>query len=208
MKYEQIYILTPKYTEDEAKEAIKKLNDKITKKGAAIEREDFWGKKKLAYPIQKLDHGYYMLIVFEAEATVPADIEKMMQIEKEVLRSLVVKYEEAEIHGAPGEKKAKEEEAKKVAEAEEKTVEEGQEEVKSEVEDKEETPKETKVEEAPEEKTEDKTEEAEKEEKKEDEEEDKPADKDDKVEKSKDKDGEDVDVDDLEKRLDDILKKI
>lgn len=94
MKYELVYILTPKLTEDEAKKEADLIGKKLTEKGAKIERQDFWGKKKLAYQIKKLDHGYYVLVVFESESEVPVLVEKMFHEDEKILRTLIVKYEE------------------------------------------------------------------------------------------------------------------
>lgn len=94
MKYELVYILSPKLTEEEAQKAVADLKAKITEKGAAVIREDFWGKRKLAYQIRHLDHGYYVLTVFEAAGESLAAINRVLQVEKLILRSLIVIYQE------------------------------------------------------------------------------------------------------------------
>ena len=62
--------------------------------GTVTEVED-WGKKKLAYDIQKMSEGYYYFIQFEAEATVPAAVEQDVRIMDNVLRFLCVRKDEA-----------------------------------------------------------------------------------------------------------------
>ncbi|MBU1118502.1 30S ribosomal protein S6 [Patescibacteria group bacterium] len=100
MKYELVYILTPKLSEEDAKAEADALLKKMEEKGVNSERQDFWGRRKLAYEINHLDHGYYVLSVFESAPSVPGEIEHMLQIEKNVLRSLIVQYEK-EAQGTP-----------------------------------------------------------------------------------------------------------
>ena len=61
--------------------------------GAAITNVDEWGKKQLAYEIQKMKEGYYYFIQFEGETTVPAELEERLRIEETVLRFLCVKQD-------------------------------------------------------------------------------------------------------------------
>ncbi|MGI5931904.1 MAG: 30S ribosomal protein S6, partial [Eubacterium sp.] len=62
--------------------------------GTVTEVED-WGKKKLAYEIQKMSEGYYYFIQFDADETVPAQLEQNVRIMDNVLRFLCVKKDEA-----------------------------------------------------------------------------------------------------------------
>ena len=61
--------------------------------GTVTEVED-WGKKKLAYEVQKMSEAYYYFIQFEAEPTVPAEVEQDVRIMDNVLRFLVVRKDE------------------------------------------------------------------------------------------------------------------
>ena len=83
-KYELALVVSAKI-EDDARTA---TVEKVT------EVED-WGKKKLAYDIQKMSEGYYYFIQFEAEATVPAAVEQDVRIMDNVLRFLCVRKDEA-----------------------------------------------------------------------------------------------------------------
>lgn len=93
MKYELVFLLSPKLSEDDAKKEVKVLQGKMEKKGATIVREDFWGRRKLAYEIRHMSHAYYVLVIFEAEGNDANEISLMLNIEKEVLRHLVINYE-------------------------------------------------------------------------------------------------------------------
>ena len=66
----------------------------IAKNGTALNVDD-WGKKRLAYEIQKMREAYYYFIQFDAEATAPAEIEQRMRIMDNVLRYLCVRNDEA-----------------------------------------------------------------------------------------------------------------
>ena len=65
----------------------------ITRYNGNVTEVEEWGKKKLAYEIQKMHEGFYYFIQFEADATAPAEIESHMRIMDNVLRYLVVKKE-------------------------------------------------------------------------------------------------------------------
>lgn len=93
-KYELVVVVNA-VIEDEARAAvIEKAKNLITRFGGTISGVDEWGKKKLAYEIQKMNDGFYYFISFEAEATAPAQIEAQMRIMDNVLRYLCVKVEE------------------------------------------------------------------------------------------------------------------
>ena len=92
-KYELALVVSAKI-EDEVREAVvEKAKGYITRyNGNATEVEE-WGKKRLAYEIQKMREGYYYFVHFEAEAAVPGEIEQRMRIMDNVLRYLCVKQE-------------------------------------------------------------------------------------------------------------------
>ncbi len=86
-------IIKPSFSEDEAQETQKKLRDSLTAKNAEITKEEFWGKKKLAYPIAKEDSGYYLLFDFQMEAENARALEKELLHNNEIMRHLLVKIE-------------------------------------------------------------------------------------------------------------------
>ena len=90
-KYEILFILD-NAAADEAKEAmISKMSDLITSNGGSVEKVDKWGAKKLAYPINYKTEGYYVLVQFEAAATVPAELDRQMRINENVVRQMITK---------------------------------------------------------------------------------------------------------------------
>ncbi|MBQ7096057.1 MAG: 30S ribosomal protein S6 [Clostridia bacterium] len=92
-KYETILITKPNLTEEEHAALIEKFTKLIDKNGA-VESVDDWGVKKLAYPIDFINEGHYVLINFEAPAAFPAELERIYGITDGILRSIVVSKEE------------------------------------------------------------------------------------------------------------------
>ncbi len=90
-KYELAMVVNAKI-EDEAREAVvEKAKGYVTRYGGTITEVEEWGRKRLAYEIQKMHEGYYYFIQFEADASAPAEIERNMRILDNVLRYLVVR---------------------------------------------------------------------------------------------------------------------
>ena len=89
--YELLYIIDNEIS-DEAKEAVvAKISAVITDNGGTIDGGDKWGTRKLAYPINYTTGGYYVLVNFTAQATLPSELERVMRITDSVVRFLVVK---------------------------------------------------------------------------------------------------------------------
>ncbi|MBQ7507015.1 MAG: 30S ribosomal protein S6 [Lachnospiraceae bacterium] len=93
-KYELALIVNARI-EDEARAAVvEKAKDYIVRAGGTVTNVDDWGRKKLAYDIQKMDEGFYYFIQFDAETDAPAKLETDVRIMDNVLRFLVVKQDE------------------------------------------------------------------------------------------------------------------
>jgi len=92
-KYELAVILKPTLDEETQKAEFEKLQDLIIKFGGTIDKIDEWGRRKLAYEIQKHVEGVYSFLTFTAEAGVPAEIESRIRIMENVLRHLIVRQE-------------------------------------------------------------------------------------------------------------------
>ena len=92
-KYELALVVNAKI-EDEAREAVvEKAKSYVARYGGTITEVEEWGKKRLAYEVQKMREGFYYFIQFEADATCPAEVERHVRIMDNVLRYLVVKKE-------------------------------------------------------------------------------------------------------------------
>ena len=92
-KYELAVVVNAKIEDDARLATIERVQKYVTRFGGTITNVDEWGKRKLAYEIQKMREGYYYFISFEAEATAPAEIEGRLRIMDNVIRFLVVKQE-------------------------------------------------------------------------------------------------------------------
>ena len=93
-KYELVYVIDTALDDDARKVVIDRFNGMIEQEGGKVLKVDVWGKRRLAYPINYKTEGYYVLVNFESEATLPREIERTMQIAESILRYLIVKVEE------------------------------------------------------------------------------------------------------------------
>ncbi|MDY4670467.1 MAG: 30S ribosomal protein S6 [Oliverpabstia sp.] len=92
-KYELALVVNAKI-EDEAREAVvEKAKNYVTRYGGTITEVEEWGKKRLAYEVQKMREGFYYFIQFESDAACPAEVERHVRIMDNVLRYLIVKKE-------------------------------------------------------------------------------------------------------------------
>lgn len=92
-KYELAIILNSKLEDEARVEAMDKIKELIERFGGNIGEVEEWGKKRLAYEIQKMRDGFYYFIHFEAEPTAPIEIERRVRIMEPVIRFLVVRDE-------------------------------------------------------------------------------------------------------------------
>lgn len=93
-KYELAVVLSSAISDEERAAALEKVQDFIVRDGGTVLGVDDWGKKKLAYEIQKMSEGYYSFIRFEAEPSVPAQVEENVRLMEQVLRFLCISREE------------------------------------------------------------------------------------------------------------------
>ena len=90
-KYELALVINAKLEDDARADAVEKVKELIEKFGGTITDVDEWGKKRLAYEIQKMKEGYYYFIKFDANADSPAQIEANVRIMESVIRYLCVR---------------------------------------------------------------------------------------------------------------------
>ena len=92
-KYELAVVVSAKLEDDARAQVIEKVKALVTRFGGNITDLDEWGKKRLAYEIQKMKEAYYYFIHFESETTTPGEIEERIRIMDGVIRYLCVKQE-------------------------------------------------------------------------------------------------------------------
>ncbi len=87
--YDLTYIIKGNLKEEEAKSVINKINNFISENGEILS-EKFWGKRGLAYPIEKLKQGYYEIVIFRVKPEFIKKLEENLKMEEEVIRHLIV----------------------------------------------------------------------------------------------------------------------
>jgi len=90
-KYESMYILKPDIDEESRKALIEKFSALVTENGGKLEKVDEWGQKKLAYVIDYIKEGYYVLMTFEAAPQFPLELERNYNISDSVLRYNIIR---------------------------------------------------------------------------------------------------------------------
>ena len=93
-QYELALVVNAKVEDDVKNAVVEAAKELITRFGGNITNVDDAGKNRLAYEIQKMKEGYYFFIQFDAEATVPAEIESRLRIMDNVLRFLCIRRDE------------------------------------------------------------------------------------------------------------------
>lgn len=91
--YECMFIVSLADGEDAAKATVKKFTDLIEANAKEVVKCDVWGKKRLAYPIQDMNDGYYTVVDFKSEGAFIAELERLMNIDETVLRSMTVRFD-------------------------------------------------------------------------------------------------------------------
>ena len=86
-------IITPDYEEKEAEALIENVKG-IIEGGGNLINVDIWGKRRLAYPIRKRTEGYYVVYVFESEASFIAELNQALRVIEAILRRMIVLYED------------------------------------------------------------------------------------------------------------------
>ena len=92
-KYELAVVVSAKLEDEARADVIEKVKALIARFGGNVTDVDEWGKRRLAYEIQKMKEGYYYFVHFESDATVPGEVEQRIRIMDNVVRYLCVKQE-------------------------------------------------------------------------------------------------------------------
>ena len=87
--YEVIYIMDPAIGEESIAALMEKFKTLAESQGTVTEVND-WGKRRLAYPINDLNEGHYVLMTFTASPELPKEMDRVMKITDGIMRSLIV----------------------------------------------------------------------------------------------------------------------
>lgn len=91
--YEVVYIMDPSLGEEAIAAMIEKFKALVETAGTVSAIDD-WGKRRLAYPINDLNEGYYVLMSFDSDAAFPNELARVLRITDGVMRSQVVCLDE------------------------------------------------------------------------------------------------------------------
>lgn len=114
--YEIVFIVHPDQSE-QVPAMVERYRGIIETAGGKIHRHEDWGRRQLAYPIQKLAKAHYVLLNIECEQSVLEELEHAFKFNDAVLRHLVVKMKKAETAPSPMMKEVQREQERKAATA-------------------------------------------------------------------------------------------
>ena len=89
--YEIMFILSTQLTDEEKQAKVKFVEETLAKSEAAEIKTEVWGERKLAYPIDKKENGYYVLTTFQIDGIKLAEVEARLNIEDSILKYMIVK---------------------------------------------------------------------------------------------------------------------
>lgn len=89
--YEGVFVIKPDLKEEELKAACKVIGDLVVKSGGNVKKEEAWGKRLLAYPINKLKEAYYYKFEFEAPSEAIGKIEAACKMDANIVRVMVTR---------------------------------------------------------------------------------------------------------------------
>jgi small subunit ribosomal protein S6 len=90
-EYEVMYIIRPDLDEEATQAVISKFSSLIENNGGELVKMEPWGKRRLAYEINKIREGYYVLLRFKGDTKVPFELERNFKISDEIIRYLILK---------------------------------------------------------------------------------------------------------------------
>lgn len=91
--YEVMFIIDP-VLEDEKKDATVETVQQIINADGEVSKVDVWGMRKLAYPIQKKNEGYYVVVEFKASPELPKELDRRLKISDNVMRHMIINKDE------------------------------------------------------------------------------------------------------------------
>jgi small subunit ribosomal protein S6 len=90
--YETLFVVKPTLTDEETAAQIAKIKDIVAQNGGELLATNDMGMRKLAYPVEKNDRGYYTVLFYKAEGTLINELERNLKISEDVIKFLTVKY--------------------------------------------------------------------------------------------------------------------
>ena len=91
-KYETVFIVNTELGEEKVQELVANFKGRI-EKNATVENVDEWGKRRLAYPIDDVNDGYYVVMQYTADRDFPVELERRFSITEGILRSMTIRLD-------------------------------------------------------------------------------------------------------------------
>jgi small subunit ribosomal protein S6 len=94
-RYEMVFIVQPELDEEAAGALIEKISQTITSLGGDVQELQAWGRRRLAYTIQRYREGFYYLVHMEFPAEAVRSLERSLKLMEDVIRHLIVRKDES-----------------------------------------------------------------------------------------------------------------
>ncbi len=91
--YESIFIIRPSLSDEDTAKLVEKMKGVLDRSGASIVKLENWGKKKLAYEVERERKGTYVYVHFDSPGTVVAELERSYRLEDSIIKFITVKQE-------------------------------------------------------------------------------------------------------------------
>ena len=91
INYEVMFVIDPTLEDEKKDAAVERVKDIISAEGGELGETDVWGLRKLAYPIQKKNEGYYVVQQFKGESTLPLELDRRLKISDDYMRHIIVR---------------------------------------------------------------------------------------------------------------------
>lgn len=116
-QYELMVILNPEVDERQVAPTLDKYLKVITNDGGSVDNVDVWGKRRLAYEIQKKNEGIYAVVNFTATSDATKELDRQLKLNEQIMRTKVLRAEEAQAMIESEAKRTEEKAARKAAKA-------------------------------------------------------------------------------------------
>ena len=97
--YEELFIVKPDATDEEVDQVTEQLTSVVTTSKGTVDKVDKWGKRRLAYRVQKYKEGFYVLVQFSAEPDTVKEVERRLRVNDAVIKYLTVPLESVRREG-------------------------------------------------------------------------------------------------------------
>ena len=88
--YEVMYIINPTLDDEKKNAIVERIQEIVTSAGGEVTKVDVWGMRKLAYPIEKKEEGYYVVMEFQAGPDLPKEMSRRMRISDDIMRHQII----------------------------------------------------------------------------------------------------------------------